>query len=52
LNKKIFVESRNLTRKNEIMKTQLNIEKAKKLLNWKPLWSLEMGLRFVIKKKK
>ena len=33
------------------MKTQLNIEKAKKLLNWKLLSRLEMGLRFMIKKK-
>ena len=51
-NKKIFIKSRNLTRKNEIMKTQLNIEKAKKLLKWKPLWSLERGLKFMIKEKK
>jgi nucleoside-diphosphate-sugar epimerase len=51
-NKKIFIKSRNLTRKNEIMKTQLNIEKAKKLLKWKPLWSLERGLKFIIKEKK
>ena len=29
-NKKIFIKSRNLTRKNEIMKTLLNIEKAQK----------------------
>ena len=51
VDKKIFIKSRNLTRKNEIMKTQLNIEKAKKLLKWKPLWSLERGLKFIIKEK-
>ena len=51
-NKKIFVKNKNLTRKNEIMKTQLNIKKAKKILKWNPLWSLERGLKFIIKEKK
>ena len=51
-NKKIFIKNKNLTRKNEIMKTQLNIEKARKILKWKPIWSLKKGLEITIKEKK
>lgn len=51
LKKRTFITSKNLIRKNEILKTQLDIKKAKEKLNWRPIWSLESGLRFIIKKK-
>tara|TARA_B100001093_G_scaffold506190_1_gene564736 strand:- start:6942 stop:7793 length:852 start_codon:yes stop_codon:yes gene_type:complete len=51
-NKKIFITSKNLIRKNEIMKTQLDIKKAKKLLKWAPKWSMKKALKYTIKKKR
>ena len=51
-NKKIFITNKNLIRKNEIMKTQLDIKKAKKLLKWAPKWSMKKALKYTIKKKR
>ena len=48
---KISKKSKNISRKNEILQTKLDIIKAKKILNWKPLWNLEKGLRYLIFKK-
>ena len=42
------IKNRGLKRPNEILSTRLNINKAKKILKWKPLYSLENGLRSVI----
>ena len=42
------IKNRGLKRPNEILSTRLNINKAKKILKWKPLCSLENGLRSVI----
>ena len=49
---KISVKNRNIVRKNEILKTELDIKKAKKILKWKPAWSLKEGLKYTIKKAK
>jgi len=49
--KNILIKSKNISRKNEILQTKLDIIKAKKILNWKPLWNLEKGLRYLIFKK-
>ena len=42
------IKNMGLKRPNEILSTRLNINKAKKILKWKPLCSLENGLRSVI----
>ena len=47
---KISVKNRNIVRRKEILQTKLDIKKAKKILKWKPIWSLEEGLRYTIKK--
>lgn len=47
---KISVKNKNIVRKNEILKTELDIKKAKKILKWKPAWSLKQGLKYMIKK--
>jgi nucleoside-diphosphate-sugar epimerase len=49
--KNILIKSKNISRKNEILQTKLDIIKAKKILNWKPLWNLEKGLKYLIFKK-
>jgi len=46
----IAVKNRNIVRRKEILQTKLDIKKAKKILKWKPIWSLEEGLRYTIKK--
>jgi len=48
-NKKILIKNNNTIRKNEIIETQLDITKAKKILKWKPFWNLENGLNHTIK---
>ena len=42
--------NKNINRKNEILKTKLDIGKAKKILKWKPRWDLKKGLELTIKK--
>ena len=44
------VLNKNINRKNEILKTQLDIGKARKILKWKPRWDLKKGLEHTIKK--
>ena len=47
----IVVKNRGIYRPNEILFTKLDIKKARKILNWKPQWNLEKGLRNIIYKK-
>ena len=46
----LSVESREIKRPHEILHTQSDITKAKKILKWQPAWSLEKGLRDIINK--
>ena len=46
----LSVESREIKRPHEILHTQSDITKAKKILKWQPAWSLEKGLRDIISK--
>tara|TARA_B100001123_G_C15093231_1_gene940514 strand:+ start:34 stop:891 length:858 start_codon:yes stop_codon:yes gene_type:complete len=39
------IKNKGVFRPNEILATQLDIKKAKKVLKWKPLYNLESGLR-------
>jgi UDP-glucose 4-epimerase len=41
----LVVKNKGLIKLNEILSTQLNIKKAKKILNWEPKYSLTKGLR-------
>ena len=47
----IVVKNQGIYRPNEILFTKLDIKKARKILNWKPQWNLEKGLRNIIYKK-
>ena len=44
------IKNKGLYKSNEIFSTRLNINRAKKILRWKPLYSLEKGLRNTIYK--
>jgi nucleoside-diphosphate-sugar epimerase len=46
------IKNKGLKRPNEILSTQLNINKAKKILKWKPLYNLENGLKSTLYNKK
>ena len=48
--KNIFLKNKNINRKNEILHTKLDINKAIKTLKWKPRWSLKRGLEYIVKK--
>ena len=51
LNKKDFsLINKNISSKNQIINTQLDINKAKKILGWMPRWSLKKGLAYIVKK--
>ena len=45
------IKNKGLYKSNEIFSTRLNINRAKKILRWKPLYSLEKGLRNTIYKR-
>ena len=46
------IKNKNLYKSNEIFSTRLNINRAKKILKWKPSYSLEKGLRNTIYKRR
>ena len=39
------INSSNEIRNDEIMDTRADINKAKKLLNWSPIWTFEKGIK-------
>ena len=45
------IKNKGLYKSNEIFSTRLNINRAKKILKWKPSYSLEKGLRNTIYKR-
>ena len=42
------VKNKGLNKSGEILSTQLNINKARKVLGWTPSYSLEKGLRNIM----
>ena len=53
INKTHFrVKNKGINKLNEILTTRLDIKKAKNILKWKPLHSLEAGLRNTIYNRK
>ena len=48
----LTIKSSNENRIDEIMDTQADIKKAKKLLDWQPIWTLEKGIKDICDKKK
>ena len=52
IQKTLLKKIQSLYKSNEILSTQLNINRAKKILKWKPLYNLEKGLRDTIYNRK
>ena len=48
LKKKVILKDRKILRKNEILETKYDISKAKRILNWRPIFNLNKGLKKLI----
>ena len=48
LKKRVILKDRKILRKNEILETKYDISKAKRILNWRPIFNLNKGLKKLI----